>query len=194
VPAAPYPPTNSAEEPSFREGVAFPSKTADGKYNLGIVSEVAFGIAGALVICLIVPGAPHGEWVAPKILALGVVGGYGGRAIIDTCLADKVRQLRTEVFSRIDKDEAQLQEQREIDARALLLVSQHLEREPGSPVNEAEMREAILRASPAIAVQIFEAARRARRRDRSNRDLIPLPYRRESEIGPAFHPQKTGSP
>jgi hypothetical protein len=87
-------------------------------------------------------------------------------------LADKIQQFRKELTTRIDQADADLKRQREIDGRALLLVNQQLERNPGSPVNETEMREAILEASPAIAVQIFEAARRARRNNRTDQYLM----------------------
>jgi hypothetical protein len=153
--------------------IVLPNRASDGKFNPGIISDLAFGLAGAFVIFLLIPGqVPQDPWMIPKIFALGTVGGYGGRAIIDTYLSDKIQELRKEVTKETSNLREQIVRADEIDGRALLLTNQHLERNPGSPVDEAEMREAILKASPAIAVQIFEAARRARRNNRSDQELL----------------------
>lgn len=128
---------------SMRERkLVLPRFHSDAPYTLdpGFVSDIWFGIAGAYIAFLIVPGNfkfdptaakadPEAFWAFVKITALAIVGGYGGRALVDKALADiarkidRVEQVQKNVEKRLTDQELQAQR----DADALKLVATQLD-------------------------------------------------------------------
>ncbi|GMU84047.1 MAG: hypothetical protein AMXMBFR47_39170 [Planctomycetota bacterium] len=91
---------------SMRErSVVIPSFSHDSPYTLdpGFLADIWFGIAGAFIAFLVVPGkfdydpsksprVPAEFWTFVKISGLAVAGGYGGRALIAKALSDISRR------------------------------------------------------------------------------------------------------
>lgn len=138
--------------------------------NPGLLTDLLFGLAGGFIIFLVVPGTFDFKpgWEAIKVLAIAVVGGYGGRAIVQKVLEQNVRQLEADI--------QKIQKQNKTDADALALVAQHLDADPDTPpVSEKKLREVIAGSSARTRVEIFDQARQYRKdlRTKAQRDDIP---------------------
>jgi len=135
----------------------------------GVIGDCLFGLAGGGVIFLVVPWQfpPADNLALLKTVALALVGGYGGRALVEKVLADQLKQLADRV------DEAE--EQGKIDSRATQLVEQHLDEDvAATQVSEEELRQKVAGASLTARQAIFEKTRLFRKDafpDR--RDLLP---------------------
>ncbi len=138
--------------------------------NPGLLTDLLFGLAGGFIIFLVVPGTFEFKpgWEAIKVLAIAVVGGYGGRAIVQKVLEQNIHQLEADV--------QKIQKQNKTDADALALVTQHLDADPDTPpVSEKKLREVIAASSARTRVMIFDQARQYRKSSRVNvqREDIP---------------------
>jgi hypothetical protein len=117
------------------------------------------------VVFLVIPGTfEFGTgWEIIKVLGTAVVGGYGGRSVVDRFLAEVLKQQEKrieDVESKITASEKRAQ----ADAKALALLNRQLERAPEAPeVSEEELKTAIQAASASVKVQAFMQARTVRR-------------------------------
>ena len=128
-------------------------------WNPGFLADILFGLAGGVIIIIIVPGTfnyQQGGWEIINILALAGVGGYGGRAVVEKILNQQIQEL--------EKDVQQLLRQNRWDAIAIKLVDRQLDDDADTPeVPEEELQEAISSAASQTKVLIFEQARRFRK-------------------------------
>lgn len=152
--------------------LVLPKLNSDGTFNPGWIADCLYGVAGAWVIFLIIPGtfAFSSGWEIIKVLATAAVGGIGSRAIISQALNETVKkQLEDKIEAgneTVKKLEESVQKsieegktQQETDAKALALVSRHLDKTTStSDVKIPELKEAIIAASPSVKVQIFYMA------------------------------------
>jgi len=137
-------------------------------YQLGWIADCAFGIAGAFVVFLLIPTEIGSEsrdisglfempvFDQMKITALAIVGGYGGRSLVDRAfsnLADRVEQ--------VQKTTEQVVVQQEADSSAIELVRLHLDPEL-QPQDSNKLKSAIARASRRVRYEIFQLAREVR--------------------------------
>jgi len=96
-------------------GLEFPYRDPDKKHviNLGWVADCGYGIAGAYVVFLILPtelttaGTPSKSLLSSssilvlvKLLAMALVGGYGGRSIVDRALANIAKDAAYQKINR----------------------------------------------------------------------------------------------
>jgi hypothetical protein len=145
-------------------------------YDAGFIGDFAVGMAGAIAIVLIVPGnlaftpSPVTEFL--RTLALGLVGGYGARAVLDAAL--KARLDQAERAAEEAKREAEsLAERRRRASAAKLALQSHLE---GTAPQTQEAFEALFRTLPSDGpndlFQIADQFRSRMRRD-GRRGEIP---------------------
>lgn len=130
----------------------------------GIVGDAVAGIAGSVVIFLVMPfDPPRGEpidmdqFVLIKIVALAIVGGYGGRVLVEKVLAEKIRDIEEKV------DTVQTKERQ--DAKALELLDQQLDLDPdqATEVTKEQLVEAMKGTSASFHSLALERARGFRR-------------------------------
>jgi hypothetical protein len=142
-----------------------PGRTPQGTYSLGFIADCLYGFSGAFVIFLIVPGDfdPGVPWTWIKILGLGLIGGYGGRGVIDRALSQAFKDLERKV------DQSEIE--RQASADALRLAARQLT-DDIPEVNERELEAAILSASPAMAIELLHRARAFRRQNAGNGELV----------------------
>ncbi len=144
-------------------GFVLPHRRGDERvWEPGFLLDLVFGMAGALVIFLLVPGdmdfVVHEHKVSDtvKVLALALVGGYGAPAIIARALSTALNRLER----RLDAH----QEQAPIDAKAYELVDHQLSDTTGPVVPEEELGAAIKMASLPAREAIFQMAKDVRQK------------------------------
>jgi hypothetical protein len=153
---------------TFRDGgLEIPHKVnGQHRYNLGWISDCLYGIAGAYVVFLLVPMNIGSEsdfdpLIVPmidqiKFFALALVGGYGGRSLVDRALANMQNKI-DQVQQAAEKAAAE----KETDALALELVQRHLdEEEEAQPLDQ--LKNKISAASRGVRFDIFKQARAVR--------------------------------
>ena len=153
--------------------------------NLGWLADCAYGVAGAFVVFLILPtdissNGTNGSMfsngdlfdkantlVLVKFLALALVGGYGGRSLVDRALANLAREVE-DVKNRSIKAEEEvndvkqdIKQIKEEDTNAMELVMLHFDNDT-EEVNRKQLKEAILNASGLARYQILKDARMMR--------------------------------
>ena len=140
-------------------------RSGEHSWHPGCLGDAAYGAAGAFVIFIIMPGSfdVDGDMQWVRFLAVALVGGYGGRALIDRALAETITG-RRERQKRVEIDLDQIRRQSDRDALALSLVERQLSHGDGDfpAPSEEELRQAVSEASPSARVKIFEAARDVR--------------------------------
>ncbi len=137
--------------------LVLPHKNKNGTVNPGWIADSAYGVAGAWVVFLVIPGTFNftDGWEIIKVLATAAVGGYGSRAIISQALNETIKKLEERIDDSIEEGKVQ----QETDARALALVSRHLDKSTQmSDVNISDLKKAVIEASPGFKVQIFYMA------------------------------------
>lgn len=149
--------------------------------NTGWLGDCIFGMAGAYVIALIVPGdfPPKNPTedlnFTIQILATGIIGGYGGRSIMDRVLDDIINQqkaLEKKVEKNSDRIQknigeiTQVREQSESGAKALELLERYFDETLGL-LNEQieELKEFIENASLSQRAIIFLEAKKVREKN-----------------------------
>lgn len=137
-----------------------PHKTSEkNTFNPGFLADLLFGLAGGLVIYLIMPGSfdfEAGGLEIVKILSISIVGGYGGRALIEKVLAEQLKDLENKVEN--------LEKQTTADNEAIALLMQHLQDDPNAPpVSEKNLKDAIISASTPTRVFVFVQTRQFRK-------------------------------
>jgi hypothetical protein len=139
--------------------LVIPHQDSRSKYIFkpGFLVDLLFGLVGGFVIFMVVPGDfnfDEGGFVVVKILALAAIGGYGGRALIETVLQKQIQEIKDQIQD--------IQDQSSIDATALSLVDQQLDDDPNTVVDEDELRKTLLSSSSNVRVAAFSQAREFR--------------------------------
>jgi len=154
-----------------KAGLVWPHREPEKKsVQLGFLGDSVFGAAGAVVIFLIVPAELNlksaGELI--RVLALSLVGGYGGPAVLDRALSMTIRELAKKTGELTDRTEtvesrlAAEDQQRLADVNALALVDRQSEID-APEVPESELTKAVQEASESVRNIIFERAHSLRR-------------------------------
>jgi hypothetical protein len=139
-------------------------------YRPGFLLDVFFGMAGGFVVYMVIPGDfdfSAGGFDAIKIIAVTLIGGYGGRALIERVYAEQVGKLERGLKDLQAKDKK--------DATAIALVNKHLDTDPDMlPISDTELKTAILSSSAKARVEIFTTARAFRKSmwEKERRDLL----------------------
>ncbi|MDN5204615.1 hypothetical protein QQ008_24700 [Fulvivirgaceae bacterium BMA10] len=180
------------------DGFTKPHRDPENKYawKLGWVSDCAYGIAGGYVVFLILPNNSN-LIDSTKILsflqplALALVGGYGGRSLVDRALANVANDAK-EAIKTAQETKTQMIQIQESDTLAIELVMQHLD-ENSEVQDIQELQEAIKKASLTTRLEIFREAREFRKSNwEKNPELIErtIPIFKaliENSAGEKFH-------
>lgn len=131
--------------------------TKERKLHLGFLANCLFGIAGAIVIFLIVPGdfdfSPDGQYFI-KSLATAIVGGWGGLAIVERVYSSSVNDLQAKI-------EAQ-ENQTIFDGKAIDKVTEFLNTNTQQNVPIDTVINAVKEASPIAQAEMLNEAQRVR--------------------------------
>jgi len=185
-------------------GLELLHRDPDNQYQikLGWVADCAFGIAGALVVFLVVPtelnNAENGSSILStgsvmdiiRLMALALVGGYGGRSLVDKALSN-IAKRADEAMQNAQEAKEKVNKMQEVDTKALELVNLHLD-ENEEVSNEQEMKDAIIKASKTARFEIFKEARSTRKEKADNPEvlkrLVPIfEALIENEAGEEYH-------
>lgn len=147
---------------SLQNGVlSLPHREGEHGVNLGFFANLLFGIAGAIIIFLIVPGSFnfdfHNSFSTDfiKSIATAVLGGYGGLALINNVFS---KTLNTEIKQAIEQT---VQEQQQVDEQVFQVAEQFFS---GNTTNldERNLSETLKKASPTAKVVLQNMARDVR--------------------------------
>lgn len=121
----------------------------------GFIADCLFGLAGGFLVFILLPGNFEFSFEMPgetiKIVAVSIVGGYAGRALVERVLSQQ--------FYELESDIRELRQQNKQGALAIALVRQHLDEDLDTPpIPEEELKEAILQASSSAKVEVFNIA------------------------------------
>lgn len=143
--------------------------------NLGWIADCAFGIAGAYVVFLLLPtelmsSEANGATTLTdmpalnliKLLALALVGGYGGRSLVDTALSNLKKDIKNVRQEAADAKE-KIDQIQEIDTEAKELVTRQFD-EGESLKDIQKLKETIQKASKNARFEIFKEARAFRKK------------------------------
>jgi hypothetical protein len=136
----------------------------------GFVGDCLFGLAGGFLVFILLPGNFEFNIAKPeeiiKIVAVAVVGGYGGRALVEKVLAQQ--------FYELESDVQELREQSKLSGTAIALLQQHFDDDLDTPpIQEADLKEAVKNASSSVKVLAFDMAHSFRKKHYEKRpDLI----------------------
>ena len=158
---------------TFRDsGLELPHRNPNKAHiiNLGWIADCAYGIAGAYVVFLILPtelntgSSLSGDLFSTcsiltliRLLALALVGGYGGRSIVDRALANIAKKAE-EAEKSAQETKEKINQIQELDTKARELVSHHLDKKE-APLDVQSLKDAIKVASRAARFEIFKEAR-----------------------------------
>lgn len=152
-------------------GIELPHRDPDNSHiwKLGWVSDCAYGVAGGYVVFLILPTdfgnaatilSDSKVFGFIKIIALALVGGYGGRSLVDRALANIAKDAE-EAKKTAQETKQQMSQMQELDTRAMALVSQQFD-ENSDAQDVLELKEAVKAASLRARFDIFKEARAVR--------------------------------
>jgi len=138
--------------------LVLPHRVSKFEIEPGFVADCLFGLAGGILIFILLPGNfdfEAGIWEGIKIVAVAVVGGYGGRALVAKMLSTQ--------FQELEQDIESLQYQNKQGGFAFNLLNQHLDDDLDTPpVSEKDLKEAILAAPASIKAVAFTMAQEFR--------------------------------
>lgn len=128
-------------------------------YEPGVITDMLFGVAGGVVIFLILPGdiKPEENTISLlKFIGVALIGGYGGRALVEKVLSQQIKDLQDSVDD--------LKVQSKDDATAMALINKHFDDDPDTPpVSPDKLKAAIAKSSHSLQVYAFDQARTFRR-------------------------------
>jgi hypothetical protein len=137
-----------------------PQLSAAHTFEPGILADILFGFAGGIVIFLIIPGEfdlSPGKIDIFKFFGVALIGGYGGRALVEKILSQQIKDLQ----EGLD----QLKDQSSVDATATALLNKHFDDDPDTPLVAVDkLKKGITETSQSTRVHIFERAREFRRK------------------------------
>ncbi|TKJ34599.1 MAG: hypothetical protein CEE38_17140 [Planctomycetes bacterium B3_Pla] len=163
-------------------GLEVPHRDPDKNHviNLGWVADCCYGIAGAYVVFLILPteltiaGTPSKSLLSSgsvlglvKLLAMALVGGYGGRSLVDRALAniakdaEEAKKSAEEAKKSAEEAKKKVVQIEVFDTKAIKLVNRHLDKSE-KVKNVKELKEAVKVASRAARFEIFKETREVR--------------------------------
>jgi len=167
-------------------GIEIPHRDPENKHiiKLGWVADCAYGIAGAFVVFLILPteiAIVNSEQTSllssissiglVKLIAISLVGGYGGRSLVDRALeniAKKADEAKEEAKAATEK----IIQKEEIDTVALELVQLQLD-EGEEEQDTSKLKDSIKKASRSARFEIFKEAQMARKKaNQKNSSLL----------------------
>lgn len=141
--------------------LVLPHKSGPHRYNPGCLADCLFGLLGTTVIFSVLPLGLEGLQDKPedilfyvRLFGFAVLGGWGGKALIDSVLSTTVRQLQERIDQR-DQQEIQ-------DAKTLEMTDQYLNSSTDVSIPEKDLLEAIENASPKTKVEILNEAKAVR--------------------------------
>jgi len=124
----------------------------------GCLGSVLYGLIGGFVIFLLIPGdfnLSAGPFEVVKLFALAIIGGYGGRVLIEKALDKQMAEMQ--------KQFNDIQNQPSLDAKAMDAIEQQLDGDPDTDVTVEMLKESISQASASVFVWAFDKARSFRR-------------------------------
>jgi len=138
-----------------------PHKIGPSRYNPGCLGDCLFGLLGTAVIFSILPlglenlgDKPTNLYFYIRLFGFAALGGWGGKALIDSVLSTTVRQLQQKIEAN---------EQQEIqDAQTLEMTNEYLNSSTEVGIPEKDFLEAIKNASPKTKVEILNEAKEVR--------------------------------
>ncbi len=153
----------------FTGVLTVPSLNEDADVRLGVVADMLYGLAGGYAVFLLMPGSfdvaedvdAESLWKFVKVVALAVVGGFGGRPIISAVLS----QVLERKIDQVERKQEKTQERQEKHERLLALIARQLD--PSSepdPARLAEMKALLREAPDDVKSEAFYRARDARGR------------------------------
>ncbi|MDB9425433.1 hypothetical protein PN437_11095 [Microcystis aeruginosa CS-564/01] len=157
------------------------SKKNPNNLNPGFLAEIFVGISGAFIAYSVLPQElkqPGEQGLEITIFVTGLVGGYGGKAILDAALEKVMERIKT---ANLAKETAESQA-KELEERKHILDLVNLQIQEGLNLSElSEMQEKLEAASENVKERAFNLAHDARSlgrrtltfKDRVNR-TIPI--------------------
>ncbi len=140
--------------------LVIPHRKSENIYEPGVVTDVLFGAAGGVVIFLILPGDinPDKDTLSLlKFIGVAIIGGYGGRALVEKVLTQQIKDLQASVDG--------LKDQSKEDAAAMALINKHFDEDPDTPeIPHDKLKAAIAKSSHSSQLFAFEQARAFRRK------------------------------
>jgi len=140
--------------------LVIPHRKSENIYEPGVIADVLFGVAGGVVIFLILPGdiKPEENTISLlKFIGVALIGGYGGRALVEKVLSQQIKDLQDSVDD--------LKVQGKDDATAMALINKHFDDDPDTPpVSPDKLKVAIAKSSHSLQVYAFDQARTFRRK------------------------------
>ena len=142
--------------------MTFPFRDGDHRVNLGFFANLLFGIAGAIVIFLIVPGdftfdyrySTSSDFI--KSIATAILGGYGGLALVNTVFN---KSLSGEIRAEIKQG---MEAQKTIDEEILTATDNLLSVGNMPDLTEREFSEKLKEASPTARMVVMNMAKQVR--------------------------------
>ncbi|OWY24305.1 hypothetical protein C7N43_12060 [Sphingobacteriales bacterium UPWRP_1] len=150
---------------SLQTGIlTLPHRDSKNSLNLGFLANCIFGIVGAVVIFLIVPG--DFDFSSPqksdfiKSVATALIGGWGGLTLIEKVFSSQ--------FTELEKKLKEKEEQEKTDVKVLETANQYLNSSSSVQMPERDLQELIKTASPAVKATILNEAQRLRSENWNN--------------------------
>lgn len=138
-----------------------PHKIGPHRYNPGCMADCLFGLLGTAVIFSILPlglenlqEPPNDIYFYIRLFGFAALGGWGGKALIDSVLSTTVRQLQQKI------EQQEIQEIQ--DAKTLEMADNYLNSSTEVGIPEKDFLEAIENASPKTKVEILNEAKEVR--------------------------------
>jgi hypothetical protein len=157
-----------------QSGLRLPSYSqVDHRLSAGFFADAIFGIAGGLVVFLIVPidfSLKGDTEKTVKFFALCVLGGYAGPALLETVIKNTLKDVQEEQKRIKDDVGRQLdiirnhEEQTRKDSRALYVVDHYLNDTESDLFSIDVLAEVVKAASEGAQLEIYQRARSVRRR------------------------------
>lgn len=156
--------------------------------SLGCISDCLIGIGGAFAVFLLVPNSDtlvkaNDADIHPldiELLATTIVGGYGGRFLLDRAVNNIGRRVAeteeklNQSIGQIQKVEQEVGRLDEIEAKVKRLLSRYLDKSLGLlPEQLDELKQSIAKASSATRTDIFGIAQRVLY-DNRGRSNVPI--------------------
>lgn len=142
--------------------MTFPFRDGDHRINLGFLANLLFGIAGAIVIFLIVPGdftfnyRLSGSSDFIKSIATAILGGYGGLALVNSVFN---KSLSGEIKEEIKQG---MEAQKDIDEEVLTATDNLLSVGNMPDLTEREFSLKLKDASPTARMVVMNMAKQVR--------------------------------
>lgn len=143
--------------------MVFPFRDGEHRINLGFLANLLFGIAGAIVIFLIVPGDFMFDYRAGfnssdfiKSIATAIIGGYGGLALVNSVFN---KSLTGEIREEIKQG---MSHQKVIDEEVLSAADNLLSVGNAPDMTEREFSSKLKEASPTARMVVMNMAKQVR--------------------------------